>query len=258
MAPTPSRGGGLSRDKNEAVRGTLRARENEALRHPTRATRSSTRVNAGPPQYITNFNYNFDSVQISNGTMFGLSPGEEVPQSRRPRPALPAMRGEGAPQVQRRGRIIPNEDEEPEEDEDEIDSTDDEPSELPLIPTTSPTSTERVQTWQDSAYGSSRRGSKPERNEVYRASSINRSSNRPPAEAGSSQKKRRTKEPSVESNVEDSATSEDNGTHVTAQGDGGGEDKKDGEEDNKRDNSDESEDSDDVRYLSFSPPPSSS
>ena len=244
MASTPSRGGGLSRDKDEAVRGTTGAREIEALRRPTRATRSSTRVNAGPPQYITN--YHFENVQISNGTMFGLSPGEEVPQSRRPRPALPAMRREGAPRVQRRGRIIPNEDEEAEEDEDEIDSTDDEPSELPLIPTTSPTPIERVQTWRDSGYGGSRRGSKPEKNEVYRASSINRSSNRPPGEAGASQKKRRTKEPSVESNVEEGATSEDNGTHVTAQGDDRGEDKKDGEEDNRRDNSDDTDDTDDV------------
>jgi predicted Fe-Mo cluster-binding NifX family protein len=87
-------------------------------------------------------------------------------------------------------------------------------------------SAQRVQTLQeDSGYSGSTRGSKREKNEAYRASLSKRSLDRSLA----------AKPPSIESNVEEVAASEDNETHLATQRDDGG---------------DNGEDSDDVGYVS--------
>jgi hypothetical protein len=73
---------------------------------------------------------------------------------------------------------------------------------------------------------------------VYRAGLSRGPSDTSLAEEGLSQTKRKTKPPSVESNVEEGTTSENNETHLSTQGDDGG---------------DDGDDSDDVGYIPRTP-----
>lgn len=215
----------------------------EGLARTGRAPRRVNRFKPEPQPIIFNFN---GDVQITKGAMFGGSLDEEMEQLRRPRPMLPAEpsgHGETAPRIQKPHRIIAVENEEAEEESEEFESDrdyscEDEPSQPPLISTATPMSAHRVQTWQDSGYSGSTRGSKRAKNEVYRASLSRGSSDGSLAEEGSSDIKRKAKLPSVESNVEEGATSDDNETHLATQGDGGG---------------DNGDDSDDVGYISCAP-----
>ena len=208
-----------------------------------RAPRRMNRFKPDPQPIIFNFK---GDVQITKGTMFGRSHDEELEQLRRSRPTLPAAPtayGETAPRIQRPHHIVAVENEEAEDESEEFESDRDysceeEPSQPPLVSTATPMSAHRVQSWQDSGYSGSTRGSKREKNEVYRAGLSRGSSNGSLAEEGSSHTKRKAKLPSVESNVEECATSEENETHLATRGDDGG---------------DNGDDSDDVGYISYPP-----
>jgi hypothetical protein len=223
MASTSTKSGARIRDKDKAVRGTLAGREIAESR--TRSGRPSRRLD---PVHITNNYYNFVGDVHFNGAMFASPPGEGLRHSRPPPPALPGMpnaQAEITERSRRRGRNFDNEVEEAEEVSEEgdsyrNDSDEAEPLETPVAPRASPTSADRVENWRDSTYGS-RRDSK-ENHEAYRVSSINRSSNRLSAVEGSSQKKRKTKPPSVELNVEDPAVPVDTETHSIIQREPGG------------------------------------
>jgi hypothetical protein len=241
------------RDKDKAVPGGTsgggaRGRDiTEGLVHSSRTPRSSNRSKPEPQPSIFNFNFNGD-VQITKGTMFGRSPDEEVEQLRRSRTTLPTTPNayvETAPQRLKPRRIIAVEGEEAEEEFEESESDrdytwEDEPSQPPLAlrSRATPTSVPRAQTWEDSGYSGSTRGSKREKNEVYRASLSTESSDGSLAEEGSSHTKRKTKPPNVESNVENGATSEDIEMQLATQGDDGG---------------DNGDDSDDVGYTPRTP-----
>lgn len=111
-----------------------------------------------------------------------------------PRPTLPVTPnayGETALRTPRPHRIIAVEDEEAGEESEEFESDrnysyEDQPSPPPLVSRATPTSAQRVQIWQDSGYSGSTRGSKREKDEVYRASLSRVSSNGSLAEEGSS------------------------------------------------------------------------
>jgi len=218
----------------------------EGLIHSSRTPRRSNPFKLEPLQPII-FNFNGD-VQITKGSMFGRSPDEEMEQLRRPRltlPTTPNAYGETAPQRPKPRPIIAVEDEEAGEEFEESDSDRDytweeEPSQPPLASRSraAPTSAQRVQTWEDSGYSGSTRGSKREKNEAYRASLNRRSSDGSLTEEGSSHMKRKAGPPSVDSNIETGATPEDNETQLATQGDGGG---------------DYGDDSDDVGYGPCTP-----
>ncbi len=149
------------------------------------------------------------------------------------------MSVETVPRTQRPHRIVAVEDEDESEESEEFESDrdsscEDEPSPPPLVSRTAPTSAQRVHTWQDSGYSGSTRGSKREKNEVYRASLSRGLSDESLAEEDSLRTKRKTKPPSVESNAEEDATLEDNETNLAIQGDDGG---------------NSGDDSDDVGYI---------
>jgi hypothetical protein len=231
MASTPSRSSARLRDKDKAVRGAVGGRDNaESLARSSRTPRRSNRLQPEPPPIVVNFH---GDVQIK-GTMFGHSASEELGQLRGSRSTLPAAAnayGETAPRIPKSRRVIALEHEEEDEESDEFeydreDSCDDEPSQPPLVSRAASTSAQRVQTLQeDSGYSGSTRGSKREKNEAYRASLSKRSLDRSLA----------AKSPSIESNVEEVAASEDNETHLATQRDDGG---------------DNGDDSDDVGYVS--------
>ena len=133
------------------------------------------------------------------------------------------------------------EDEEEEEGPDKIkpnrnDSDEEGSSELRLLSTAGPTSAQRDKTF---VYYDGRGGSGPGKSEVYRVSSSRASLNVPLAEKGSSQKRRETKPPSVESNAEEGIASGDNEALSITQGD------------SELDNGDSYYDSNDVGYHSF-------
>jgi hypothetical protein len=244
------------RDKDKAVPGGggggaggggARGRDiTESLIHSSLTPRHSNRFKP-ESQPINIFNFNGD-VQITKGTMFARSPDEETEQLRRPRPTLPTTPnayGETAPQRTKPRRIVPVDDDDEEEEFEGSESDRDytwkgEPSQPPLAARTraAPMSAQRAQAWEDSGYSGSTRGSKREKNEVYRASLSTGSSDRSLAEEDSSRPKRKTKPPSIESNVEKGTTSEDNETQLATQRDDG---------------VDNGDDSDDVGYILRTP-----
>ncbi len=239
------------RDTGKAVQGGPggggpRERDtNEGIINSSRTPRRSNRVKPETQPIIFNFN---GDVQITKGTMFGRSPDEEMEQLRRSRPTLPTTPNayiETAPQRPKPRHIIAIEDEEAEEESEESETDRDytwegEPSQPPLASRSRATTTAapRDQTWEDSGYSGSTRGSKREKNEVYRASLSTGSSDGSLAEEHSSHTKKETKLSSAESNVEKGATSEDNETQLATQGDDGG---------------DNGDDSDDVGYITRTP-----
>jgi hypothetical protein len=229
------------------VRGAAAGRDiAEAL---VRSSRTARRSNPGPQPQSATYVFNGD-IQIK-GTMFGPAPDEDLEHSQRSRPTLPATQNAhaytvAATRIQRPRRAAAYEDGEVEEESEDIEpdrnsSAEDERSQPSPISRSTPTSAQRVQTWQDSGYGSSTRRSKQGKNEVYRARLDKKLSNGSLGESNSlhNQKKRKPRGVELnESNVEDSATSEDIERHSTTQGDGGG--------DNEGDSAD---DSDDVGYM---------
>lgn len=209
------RGGGAGRDITED------------LIRPSRTAHRSNRPKQQPQPIIFNFNGN---VEITNGgTMFGHAPEEELEQTQRYRPRLPAMPNayrETAPGPQKSRRIIDVDDEEAGNSSEGLSDGDsyfeDEQSLPPSVSRGTPISAERVQRWKDSGCGSSIRGLKREKNEAYSASLNNRLSDGSLAGEGSSHKKRNTQPPSVKSNTTEGLTSEDNETHMAAQNNGDG------------------------------------
>ena len=250
----------MVRDKDKAERGGRSGRGGagrgrdmtEDCIHSSRTPRRSNRFKQGTQPQPIIFNFNGD-VQITKGTMFGRSPDEEMEQLRKARPTLPTTTnayGETALQRPNHRRIIATEDEEAEEEFEESESDrdytwGDEPPQPPLASSSraTPTPAQRVQTWEDSGYSGSTRGSNREKNEVYRASLSRGSSDGSLAEEGSLRTKRKTNPPSLESNVEKGTTSEDNEMQLAAQRDDGG---------------DNSDGSDDVGYIPRTPPLSGS
>jgi hypothetical protein len=248
------------RDKDKAVRGGrvgmsgggrggTRGRDITITEDPIHSSRTPRRSNPFKPEPLQPIIINFNGdVQITKGTMFGRSPDEEMEQLRRPRLTLPTTSnacGETAPQRPKPRPIIVVEDEEVVEEFEEFDfdreyTWEEEPSQPPLASRSraAPASAQRVQTWEDSGYSGSTRGSKREKNEVYRASLNRRSSDGSLTEEGSSHTKRKARPPSVDSNIETGATLEDNETQLATQGDEGG---------------DYGDDSDDVGYIPRTP-----
>jgi hypothetical protein len=263
MASIPPRSGVPVGDKDKAVRGGrggmggrggggrggTRGRDitiTEGLIHSSSTPRRSNPFKPEGLQPII-FNFNGD-VQITKGTMFGRSPDEEMEQLWKPRltlPTTPNAYGETALQRPKPRPIIAVEDEEAGEEFEESDSDrkytwEEEPSQPPLASRSraAPTSAKRVQACEDSGYSGSTRGSKREKNEVYRASLNRRSSDGSLTEEGSSHTKRKARPPSVDSNIETGTTPEDNETQLATQGDEGG---------------DYGDDSDDVGYIPCTP-----
>jgi hypothetical protein len=145
-------------------------------------------------------------------------------------PTTPNSYRDTAPKRPKPRHIIAFKDEEAEEEFAESESEsdreytwEDEPSQpVASRSRAAPISAQKVQTWEDSGYSGSARGSKREKNEVYRASLNRRSSDGSLTEEGSSHTKRKAKRPSVDSNTETGATPEDNETQLATQGEDGG------------------------------------
>jgi len=209
------RGGGEARGRNITT--------TEGLIHSSRTPRRSTPFKSEPSQLIFNFN---GDVQITKGTMFGRSPDEEIEQSRRARPPLhttPIVYEETALQKPKPAHITAIEDEEADEEfeSDREYTWEEEPPRPPLASRSkaAPTAAQLVQTGEDSGYSGSTRGSKRDKNEVYRASFNRGSSDESLTEEGTSRTKRKAKARSVDSNFETGGTPEENETQLATQED---------------------------------------
>lgn len=254
MASTSSRSSARGRDKDKAVRGGTAGRDiPEALVRPTRASRLPSQLQPPVQLHITN-NY-FDNVRI-NGTMFGGAANDDPEQSRRsPRTTRARPNAmDTASIIQMARGAVPNQADEADAElgDDESDreySYGEGPGRPPFQSEAITTTQERVQDWRrDSGYVGSTRRSKGGRNEAYRASEKDGSTNAS-LRGNSTHRKRENKAQSVEPSeldAEASTASEENQQSLRAQRDAEG----DGEGDNDEDTAD---DSDDVRHgLCFS------
>lgn len=245
MAPTSSRSSARGRDKDKAVRGGAAARDSpEALVRPTRSQRPPSQLQPTVLLHVTN-NY-FDNAHI-NGPVFGATANEPLEQSyRAPRAARARQNAfDAASMIRMAQGVIPNQVEEADADleDDETDreySYGEEPARPSFPSGTTPTTQKRVEDWQrDSGYVGSTRRSKAGRNEAYRASEKDASTNAS-LQGHSPRGKRKTKAQSIESSeldAEASVASENQRSlrsHRDAEGDA--------EEDDEEDNADDSGD----------------
>jgi hypothetical protein len=245
---TSSRSSARGRDKDKAVRGGAAARDSpEALVRPTRSQRPPSQLQPPVQFHVTN-NY-FDNAHI-NGTVFGAPANEQLEQSRRsPRTARARPNAFDAASMIRMARgVIPNQVEVADADlgDDETDreySFGEEPARPPFPSGTTPTTQERVQDWRrDSGYVGSTRRSKGGRNEAYRASEKDASTNAS-LRGHSPHGKRQIKAQSVGSSELDAEASvaSENQRSLRSHRDA----ERGAEEDDEEDNAD---DSGDVRY----------